>query len=177
MRWKLTAEERFWAKVDKNGPTIRPELGPCWVWTGAIVSSTGYGAFSLNGRPIPAHRAAFFFSGESLTNQALHHCDNRPCVRRTHLYDGTQGDNVRDMVERGRQSFGARSNVCKGDTHYLTIDPARSARAKFSPDQVRQIRATYAAGGVRYADIAAGLGVHEDTVAGIVRRDTYRHVT
>ena len=30
-------EERFWPKVDKNGPVPEPhpELGPCWVWTGA----------------------------------------------------------------------------------------------------------------------------------------------
>ena len=30
-----TLEERFWRKVDKNGPIPehRPELGPCWVWT------------------------------------------------------------------------------------------------------------------------------------------------
>jgi hypothetical protein len=29
-----TLEERFWEKVDKNGPVPahRPELGPCWVW-------------------------------------------------------------------------------------------------------------------------------------------------
>jgi hypothetical protein len=27
--------ERFWSKVDRNGPVPehRPELGPCWVWT------------------------------------------------------------------------------------------------------------------------------------------------
>lgn len=29
-----TYEQRFWAKVDKNGPVVRPELGPCWIWTG-----------------------------------------------------------------------------------------------------------------------------------------------
>lgn len=35
----MTAEERFWAKVDKSGE--------CWLWTSAI-SPGGYGAFWLN---------------------------------------------------------------------------------------------------------------------------------
>jgi hypothetical protein len=32
----------------------------------------------------------------------LHHCDNRACINPEHLYEGTQQDNVRDMVERRR---------------------------------------------------------------------------
>lgn len=40
-------EDRFWAKVNKNGPVPieRPELGPCWIWTAAITGA-GYGAFN-----------------------------------------------------------------------------------------------------------------------------------
>lgn len=39
MRTKRTIEERFWAKVDKNGPMPegRPDLGPCWLWTAAKI--------------------------------------------------------------------------------------------------------------------------------------------
>src|ERR1035437_916757 len=34
IRHSGTEAERFWAKVDRNGPVPahRPELGPCWVW-------------------------------------------------------------------------------------------------------------------------------------------------
>ena len=37
--------------------------------------------------------------------KALHTCDNvyGPCVNINHLYEGTQKDNVQDMVRRGRQ--------------------------------------------------------------------------
>jgi|SRR5580658_5854190 hypothetical protein len=30
---KISVEERFWSKVDKNGPvpSHRPELGQCWI--------------------------------------------------------------------------------------------------------------------------------------------------
>ena len=33
-RKKEPLGERFWSKVDKNGPipSHRPELGPCWIW-------------------------------------------------------------------------------------------------------------------------------------------------
>lgn len=39
----LSLVERFWEKVDKNGPIPegREFLGPCWVWTGAR-SQSGY---------------------------------------------------------------------------------------------------------------------------------------
>jgi hypothetical protein len=47
----MSLPERFWKKVDKNGPVPahRPELGPCWLWTGALVGrgyrvGLGYGA-------------------------------------------------------------------------------------------------------------------------------------
>lgn len=52
---RATLEERFWSKVDRNGPVPehRPDLGPCWLWT-AYVDAHGYGVFSVpvgeNGR-------------------------------------------------------------------------------------------------------------------------------
>src|SRR6478609_5365672 len=43
--YSISFRDRFWKKVDKNGPipAHRPELGPCWIWTGWICSGTGYG--------------------------------------------------------------------------------------------------------------------------------------
>src|SRR5687768_1246351 len=39
--------ERFWSKVNRNGPIPShcPELGRCWLWTGCIVAR--YGQISL----------------------------------------------------------------------------------------------------------------------------------
>src|SRR4051812_27991288 len=28
--------DRFWSKVNKDGPVVRSDLGPCWIWTGAL---------------------------------------------------------------------------------------------------------------------------------------------
>jgi HNH endonuclease len=83
----LTPEERFWVKVDKDGPLPErsPELGPCWVWTGGLAD--GYGAFSLDGRQIKAHRVAYsWLVGEVPEGCELDHlCRVRRCCNPVHL--------------------------------------------------------------------------------------------
>lgn len=108
MPQKQTVEERFWSKVNKNGPvpTHVPELGKCWVWT-AVTGSKGYGVFH---HPDPslrkAHRAAFAISFRIHPRTAFvcHKCDNPACVNPSHLVLGDNSSNVRDMVDRGRVS-------------------------------------------------------------------------
>lgn len=54
-------EDNFWARVDKNGPSIktRPDLGPCWLWTGRLEIG-GYGLFGYrNGVAQRVHRTAW----------------------------------------------------------------------------------------------------------------------
>ncbi len=96
------AEERFWLHVDKHGPipSHMPHLGNCWVWTGAQ-NGRGYGSFRLSYPKriqVLAHRFAY---GDCSLN-VLHHCDNRACVRRDHLWEGTNADNMHDMIAKGR---------------------------------------------------------------------------
>jgi hypothetical protein len=81
--------ERFWAKVDRDGPipAHRPELGPCWVWIGQ--HARGYGSFkpSKTSRTYLAHRVAYqLYGGVIPEGYDLHHnCDNPPCVNPAHL--------------------------------------------------------------------------------------------
>ena len=102
--------ERFWSRVLK-GPS-------CWTWTGSVFD-TGYGQFSRNGRPENAARTSWEIANGQIPAgcSVLHHCDNRPCVRPSHLYLGTPADNARDCVSRGRHSH-----------------------AKLTPDQVLEVR-------------------------------------
>ena len=37
----MTIEERFWKKVDKNGPTLPHMETECWLWTGATNGKYG----------------------------------------------------------------------------------------------------------------------------------------
>jgi hypothetical protein len=77
------------------------EPGGCWTWTGA--TSDGYGHVKFQGRLHQAHRVAFFLiHGRWPRPYCLHTCDNRACVKPTHLYEGTHADNMADMVSRGR---------------------------------------------------------------------------
>lgn len=69
----LSPEQRFWPKVNKEGPApeYNPALGPCWIWQAALTD--GYGSFwdgtrDAEGRPrnVPAHRFSFLLTGAAI---------------------------------------------------------------------------------------------------------------
>jgi len=95
---RISHEERFWAKVNKTDT--------CWLWT-AHCNADGYGEFSINGARILAHRASYLLEHGILPEglQVLHSCDKPPCVRPTHLFLGTQQDNINDMIVKERDNF------------------------------------------------------------------------
>lgn len=88
----------FWARVNRNGPIpdVRPDLGPCWLWLGAV-NADGYGVGSLHGEAMLAHRAAWKLDGRTLTPglEIDHLCKVHPCVRPSHLEEVTHEENVR----------------------------------------------------------------------------------
>lgn len=109
-RRKRNPKERFLAKVDRNGPLPerRPELGPCWVWTGAKQGS-GYGHFHLEGRGVGAHVAAYMLFRkpvpDGLDLDHLCHpgdgscpratCRHTLCVNPDHLEPATRLENIK----------------------------------------------------------------------------------
>lgn len=78
-----TTAERFWAKVNKDGlvPAHRPELGPCWEWTGAL--NEGYGRFRVGERNEKAYRWAFEDAHGPIPDglEPDHLCRNRACIK------------------------------------------------------------------------------------------------
>lgn len=102
-RWPLSDRERFFSQVEKNGPIIREEIGPCWIWTGSKTHD-GYGKVRMMGREFRAHRASWVLRYGFIRPDviACHRCDNPPCVNPDHLFIGSVADNMRDMKLKGR---------------------------------------------------------------------------
>ena len=100
-----SVRERFWSKVDRSG-------GPdaCWPWMAAR-NEHGYGVMRIEGRNVRAHRVSLTLaagkSDPGPSVKVLHSCDNPPCCNPAHLRYGTQGDNIRDAIERGRRVYPA----------------------------------------------------------------------
>lgn len=92
------AAERFWSKVDKDGPVpeIAPELGPCWMWK-ASFSTKGYGRFSYpGGKYCAAHKYAYeLLVGPVPDGLELDHlCRNPACCRPDHLEAVPHAENM-----------------------------------------------------------------------------------
>lgn len=109
-------QARFWSKVDRGqGPNA------CWLWNGSR-NEHGYGKVRIANRLFRAHHVAWIMTfGELPAGRGyhgtcvLHRCDTPACVRPTHLFLGTQHDNVLDMLRKGRANrpFGERNGRAK----------------------------------------------------------------
>jgi len=138
LQYVPTLAERFWAKVVKDGPipSHRPDLGPCWTWTGTIHGATGYGYFSLDhSHPVGAHRIAYELTIGPLGNAIVDHlCRNRACPNPTHLEPVTYRENlVRGPTTIAAQNL-AKTHCPHGHSYdevntYIWRDGSRHCRA------------------------------------------------
>jgi len=157
-RQSPTAIERFWSSVDRADGD-----DSCWIWTGNGTKD-GYGRLSVDGRKTRAHRFSYELHNGPIPDGLLvcHHCDVPLCCNPKHMFLGTTKDNVQDMLAKGR------------------VRPLRgtaSPNARLNEDQVREIRARYAAGGVFQKDLASAYGVAVKTISHIVCGDRWKHVS
>jgi len=141
-------QSAFWNRVDKSG-------GPdsCWPMSGAL-DRDGYASFAN----VRAPRYAWILVyGEAPNGSVLHLCDNPTCVNPAHLQDGTQMENIHQMIDRNRSH--------RGSKHYVT---------KLSEEQVREIRMYMSDPYIGLAKAVADMyGVSRDTVYFIATRRTW----
>lgn len=150
----LPMKERFWAKVDKNGPlpTGHPAytgLGRCWIFSGGQGSIANDFAHLLAAEGeqvrVYAHRYSYELHIGPIPDGAVvrHKCDNGHlhCVNPKHLEAGTQADNIKDWYRRR-----PRKDI------------------PLTPGQVDALRTARDAHGVPLALLAACAGVVEGTL-------------
>lgn len=150
-----SAAERYEAKVDRSA-------GPagCHPW---LAPGEDYGRLKVGEHMFMAHRFgyALYVGPIPPGMQVLHRCDNPPCQNTAHLFLGTNDDNIADKVAKGRQ---ARHTLTRG---------MRSGSAKLTDDDVRQIRALYAAGGVSQRALAARYGLSQSAIGRLLNRQSW----
>ena len=82
-------------------------VGECWLWTGWRLPS-GYGTMRIRRerRTALVHRVAYevWIGPIPEGMQVLHRCDTPPCFNPSHLWIGTQRDNIHDMLAKGRDA-------------------------------------------------------------------------
>jgi len=140
----------FWSKVDKSGK--------CWNWTGRL-NRGGYGMFGDS----LAHRRAWFIEhGEYPTQCACHRCDNRRCVRPSHLFNGTRAENLKDMRAKGR---GSKPPLHRGEGH---------PKSPLKESDVRDIRREGKPG--NYSALGRRYGISPQAIRQIVLRNFWKHV-
>ena len=147
---------RFWSRVDK--------IDGCWLWQ-AGKTKDGYGVIWKAPKVLLAHRVAWELTYGPIPEglQILHHCDNPACVNPTHLFIGTNYDNVCDSVSKGRRS--------SGENH---------PNALLTTARVSEIRKIYALKGNRCTrdisqrKLAYQYGVNRRTIQNILSRKNWR---
>ena len=146
-------EKRFWDKVDKTDD--------CWNWTGSV-DKDGYGLTRLNGKLIKAHRLSYsFLNGIIPEGMCIcHHCDNPGCVKPSHLFMGTDADNVHDAISKGR----------------LPAHGEKHGNSKLTEDDVHEIRRLYSLGNITQESLGKMWRIGQCQIGCIVNRKSWKHI-
>lgn len=146
-------EERF------NRFVIQEPMSGCWLWTCATQSHK-YGVIRFEGKNIRAHRMSWVLNKGVIPKgqKVLHRCDVPECVNPKHLFLGTQQDNIKDCIDKGRR---------------LTPEGQSHCNAKLTEEQVIAIRNDSR----QQKLIAAEYGVSRFTIGDIQHRRNWKHVS
>jgi hypothetical protein len=152
----LSVHDRFFQYVRKT------EDGDCWEWTAG--KSRGYGTFCLDGKQISSHRMAWLLEKGEIPAGffVCHHCDNRGCVRVSHLFLGTHQDNMDDMFAKRRDR-----RLCGQDHPRVSLNDAEVKRMLDIWEKNRPFQ----------RELAEQFGVAREVVKDILRGATRRDVT
>ena len=147
---------------------ISLEKNKCWVWFGDK-DKYGYGRFYYNKvKTRLAHRISYLhynnISEDSIKDlNVCHHCDNPPCVNPEHLFLGSQLDNVKDMIAKGR-------------ANYVGVKGEDSVSSVLREYEVLEIFDMLNKSELSQKEIANIYGVTDMTISNIERGETWKHL-
>lgn len=130
----------------------------CWIWTG-VLNADGYGVISFGGKRYMAHRKSLELSGVDVPDnlQVNHRCDVACCINPSHLYVGTQKENIADMISRKRADRKGEKNPFG---HKLSDEEVRVIRSLNMPQRA----------------IARAFGISHSAVGNIINRKHWSHL-
>lgn len=133
----------------------------CLEWSGCRTAA-GYGRLRVKQKTLYAHRASYELSaGESASGKFVcHKCDNPCCIEPTHLFLGTNADNMSDCARKGRT---ARQH---GQT---------SGKAKLTDAQAMEIWQKRQGGESNMA-LAVEYGIDATVVSRIANKKAWTHI-
>lgn len=150
----------FWTRVSRS------DGDGCWIWTGK--KRAGYGRAHVGaGRCVSAHVLAWSSENGDVPAgmNVCHHCDNPTCVRPSHLFIGTQADNMKDAGRKRRLRLQRRPEETQGVNHPMV---------KLTEAQVREIH-DYS-GGLSQRALGERYGVTQGLVQQIRSGKIWRHL-
>lgn len=153
----MPAFERALAEVFAGRYTVN---GDCWEAEGWR-DPKGYVRSTIGGgdRTVRVHR--FFLSvrlGRPVRGMALHRCNNPPCFRPSHIYEGDGKANAADREASGNTIFGERAGW-----------------AKLTPEQVVALRLDRDAG-MTYPQLGEKYGITKQSARKVAIREAWRSV-
>jgi dCMP deaminase len=145
-----------------NSFVILDKATGCWNWGGGLNKRSGRGTIKVNSKMIYSSRLSYeLFIGKIPDGLfVLHNCDNTACVNPKHFFTGTQLDNVRDMINKGRQKY---PTIQVGENHW---------NSKLTEEIVKQIRNDSRP----YPIISKEYGVSSPTICNIKKGKQWKHL-
>jgi hypothetical protein len=156
--------ERFPTLYDASGG---PEA--CWPWQ-AEITKAGYGRITDYWEKRLAHRYSWEIHNGCVIPDGMvvmHTCDVRICVNPAHLRLGTHKENTADMIAKGRAHMMGPKNPRRG---------SENPRAKYTEEQILEIRRRYAEGGVTLQALADEYATTKTGIHKIVKRLIWKHI-